>query len=1383
MTCPSPRSRALTIALALVAALSCTLLWGVLHAGAAQAADVHTFLPGPTKAISKSASTCTGPGKVTGPLGEVSGLTVSLEKPGESDLWLAEKQSEPHTAEEIGRIEELGADTSECIQQLELPASLDPSYQFERIAVGHSTGEREVYVSSVNRGAVGAFGPSGALQVWTGANTPGGSFAASGGVPDTNVTDVAVDETAGSWESGDVFVSTSAPEGGVVDVFKPETALKGKEPASVVAQVTGTCGNVNEIAVGSMPCPGSSVVPFEGGVASIAVDPGNGDLLVGESGRYMLDVFEPTGIDEYEFVRQISETTSGHPLAAEIEAVAAGGGVGDGDIYIGQTSSQEATVDQFNAEGVFLGSLTGTPAAPFLNVHSVAVYPVSHDVLVGDGRLGDSEPGVVDVFGPDVVVPNVSTEAASGETPRSATLNGRVSPLKSETNEDATCLFLWGTSEALGEEVHCEQASLTAEESPVTAKLERLKPDTTYYYRLQASNAKGTSTTGEVLHFTTPGPGIVQASVSDVKATSATLDATLEPHGVATTYRFEYDTRQYGEGEAPHGTQVPVPDESIGSLPGEVQVSRHVQGLSAGTTYYYRVVTVGEIEISHDVLEAQEFDGEDHAFTTQGAGEFALPDGRAWELVSPPNKYGALLGAIDQAGGNGGTVIQAAADGGAITYIATVPTEPEPAGYASETQVFSTRGADGWSSHDLTLPHPGATDASVSSGGEYRFFSEDLSSAIVQPLGGFLALSPQASEATAYLHSLSSGAYTPLVTHPGDDTASPFERFGFNMSDIGDTGGPCPPELTCGPEFVDATTDTKHVLLKSSVALTETSIPNGRPQLYEWSSGEAPDGQLVLVSTLPPEEGGGESAEGAVVAGERNAISSDGSRVFFSIGAQLYVHDLALGRSLRLDVPEAGCVASDTCGQGPPGASFQLASSDGSRVLFIDSQRLTADASGRAPDLYECVIVESAGGLSCELSDLTPDNRSGEPGGILGGVVGASEDGSIVYIVSGGVLENDGVPVAGAVPDEAHLYERHDGVTSLVAVLSGADQTDWGSLAGLTARVSPNGRYLAFMSASQLTGYDNRDALSGQPDEELYEFDAKTGRLACASCDPTGARPAGIKYQEGNGGAGELPSSPLVGGDRVWEGVSWLAADVPGWTPAGEGLTLYQSRYLSNSGRLFFNAYSSLVPVDVNGTWDVYEYEPEGVGSCTSAMSSGSDVFKPGQSVEVEGRTVREGPGCVGLITSGESGHESAFLEASATGGPNGEGGEGGGDVFFLTTAKLTSQDYDDSLDVYDAHECTAASPCVKAPTSPPPCENESSCKASPEPQPSIYGSPASATFSGPGNLTPPVLPAKKVVKKKAVKCPKGETRNKRHKCVAKKKSKKSARRSAKGRK
>jgi hypothetical protein len=70
----------------------------------------------------------------------------------------------------------------------------------------------------------------------------------------------------------------------------------------------------------------------------------------------------------------------------------------------------------------------------------------------------------------------------------------------------------------------------------------------------------------------------------------------------------------------------------------------------------------------------------------------------------------------------------------------------------------------------------------------------------------------------------------------------------------------------------------------------------------------------------------------------------------------------------------------------------------------------------------------------------------------------------------------------------------------------------------------------------------------------------------------------------------------------------------------------------------------------------------------------------------------------------------------------------------------------DTARDIYDAHVCSASSPCISfSEVQSPPCTTEASCKASPTPQPSIFGAPASATFQGPGNLPPAPPPHPKV--------------------------------------
>ena len=176
------------------------------------------------------------------------------------------------------------------------------------------------------------------------------------------------------------------------------------------------------------------------------------------------------------------------------------------------------------------------------------------------------------------------------------------------------------------------------------------------------------------------------------------------------------------------------------------------------------------------------------------------------------------------------------------------------------------------------------------------------------------------------------------------------------------------------------------------------------------------------------------------------------------------------------------------------------------------------------------------------------------------------------------------------------------------------------------------------MSDRSLTGYDNLDAVSGQPDEEVYLYDAETEQLTCASCNPTGARPVGVSSEHG---------APLVGGHGYEDwGATWLSGFLPGWTAfehVAGGVARVQPRYLSDSGRLFFDSDDALVPRDINDTWDVYEYEPEAVGGCSSTVSNRSRVFMPAHEYETEDVKGEEGAGCVGLISSGESGEESAL--------------------------------------------------------------------------------------------------------------------------------------------
>ena len=971
--------------------------------------------------------------------------------------------------------------------------------------------------------------------------------------------------------------------------------------------------------------------------------------------------------------------------------------------------------------------------------HGLALNPgESKTVYVSSGP--DAAAGVVQFYSV-VTVPAVHSLAPSAVGAGSATLNGTVNAAGEAVRG---CFFEYGETTAYGQRAQCEgEVPADSRDHAVHAKIE-VEPGKAYHYRLVAFNANDEQEPEQGADVALGPPLLSGESSVEVGSRTATVQALVDPHSVDTRVRVEYGpSSEYGEMTG----ELDVGAGGVGQL-----VAVALEGLSPSTTYHYRFVAENALGEGAAAVV-----GADRVFSTQGAGAFRLPDGRSWELVSGRDRHGA---AIEPLAGSyaAGDEIQASAAGGAISYLTNNPLEAV-AGFPEFAQVLSTRSSSGWVSHDLSVPHSGTVQlgSSVTEGREYRYFSEDLSQAAVQPQGPFEpcqsaqgapqpCVSPQASEQTAFVQDLQTGVFTPLVTgcpslaeeeagHACPQAVA--EHADAPAGTIFGQPGECPPFPFCGPRFEDATPDFSHVVVGSPVSLSGPGAANAN--LYEWSAGS-----LRVVG-----EGVLGAAGNQYSTDDRHAISDDGSRVFFTETGthELFVRDTLSGELLQVDAPQPECLHKGECA--PGGGEFQFASANGERVFFTDAARLTPGAG--TSDLYECRIIETAGRLSCDLSDLTPAN-AGESAGVQEIVIGASEDGSNVYFVANGV-QGDGAQ-HGATPGDCeveeptassqhcNLYVSHEGVTKLVAVLSGMDNPDWGALylRAPTARVSPNGRWLAFMSERSLTGYDNRDAVSGEPDEEVYLYDAATEHLTCASCVPTGARPRGRIYENLTGQGLE---NTLVGGFKTWYSDAWLAANIPSWTPQSYHNAVYQSRYLSDEGRLFFNTLDGLVPKDTNSQQDVYEYEPEGVGPatarCQPSAASGSEVYKPQHEYKTEeGQSGTEGAGCVALISSGTSGEESAFMEASQT----------GSDVFFITSAHLVPGSVENGTSLYDAHECTTSSPCASETEAPPSCTTAEGCRAAPEPQPSIYGPPhrppSKAPETPPPNRNPRAGPGRR---------------------------------------
>ena len=1073
-------------------------------------------------------------------------------------------------------------------------------------------------------------------------------------------------------------------------------------------------------------------IPSLAGSEGVAIDQSDGTVYVSDQESHSVDVFSASGVFEGAFG---SEGSGAGQFGAEIGYLAVN--PSNGDIVVADPSNRR--IDEFGVT-VTLGVVTGATfvrgigwgvisnADDELQVCTTATGCVAGLEGSGAGEFGaggptrvavDSSASIYAVNPSDSRVQKFTfAPSLSASEFASAQLSGSPAPgdVAVETGTNDVYVTKPVTNAVSGELEH-QVFEFDSTGTPIGT------PDGVGAKISPSDNGLAVSSFNGDIYLTSEVPDnhvtvlntIDPASVGamDVRDTSATLQAQINPGATETEYRFEYGTN------TSYGTSAPG---SAGAGDGIVPVSVHLQNLEPGTTYHFRIVaTTPSLETTYSP---------DHTYTTQVASGFALPDGRAWEMVSPPDKHGATLEAITEEGG----LIQAAEGGGAISYVANGPTEAEPQANPSYslTQILSTRGLNGgWKSQDISPPHKTPIiETPIGHADEYKFFSADLSLGLVEPLANH-----EISEQTLDLRE-ADGEYKPLLTSANVLSAT---KFGNDSA------------------FEDATPDLSHVVVSSTVALTPTPIALNS-SLYEWSAGKPAAEQVALISVLP---GPGEQpAESPQLGGDegrdaRHAISEDGSRIFWNAEGHLYMRDMTSKETVALDAFQGGSPFREY-----HAPVFQTAGSDGSRVFFTDAERLTADSTAKneyppEPDLYECEIVEAAGKPACDLTDLTVDHNSGESAEVQGVLPGASEeDGSesYVYFVAHGVLSS----VANgehekAMSGAANLYVRHYNgrdweEPAFIATLSSEDQPDWESLVRMTSRVSPDGRYLAFMSDRPLTGYDNIGANSGVPEEEVFLYDAASGKLTCASCDPSGAQPVGVF---------DTPTYPrlLVDRRRVWDG-RWLAGSIPNWTAINLINALYQSRYLSNSGRLFFDSPDALVPADVNGKEDVYEYEPEGVGTCGQTRETLSE--KSG--------------GCVELISPGTSSEESAFLDASAD----------GGDVFFLTAAQLAPQDVDAAFDVYDAHECTSESPCpATSAAQPPPCTTADSCRAAPSPQPSVFGAPPSAMFAGASDLAPTVTkPATKSLTRtqklsKALKACR-KKKNKRERAVCEKQAQKS---------
>jgi hypothetical protein len=958
----------------------------------------------------------------------------------------------------------------------------------------------------------------------------------------------------------------------------------------------------------------------------------------------------------------------------------------------------------------------------------VAVDPVSGTVFAANTVTGE-----VDVF-------PVSLEAlarpASNVGGTAVTLNGEVNPDGAKVLD---CTFQYGEGEAYDHTAECEDTGAIGSTPglvQVQATVKGLKGATTYHFRVHAANEGRAAIDSEHEAFTTKTTAVIEGtSSSEIEGSSGSaeqLTAKVNPEGVlVSSCVVEYGpTTAYGSNLACEP----------GGGTGGVTISDRLEKLAAGTTYHWRVVvtdadgTVTGVDNTFVHLPRvpvvlgpcpnETVRGESDVDPSTGvAFSSELPDCRAYEMVTPPGKNGALVDhgffigdpAIFE---DGSRVLSASIQcfSGSLSCDGDRQSEGEP---------FEFERTDtGWVTHPLAPPaSDGSTVYGYSSetgmvlyslppgeGGLEELYAREPDGTLtaIGPIGelsNFKALNGEPFVATGDLSHVVYTAGTPVWKFDeGDsDGETLYEHVGF---------GNAPPVLVGVSGGAGST---------SRISACATFIGGAKKAVANQYDSLSGDGRTVYFTADSCSSGTGANAGKAVPADELYARIDQSHTVLISTPAP------------------AGEECDTVCQKQPPGnASFQGASVDGSRVFFTSTQQLTdrasEDAHGGESAVHPGCTATPAGRSGCnlyesecpnhcenELQRSLTDLSAGDISGLgpeVQGVMAVSPDGSHVYFVARGLLAGENAehrkPSEGA--DNLYVYERDgehpQGRVVFIATLPGAsDETLFEWVEGLqTANVTPEGRFLVFESHGALTP----DATGGGG-EQIYRYDAQDEQLLRVSIGQHGWN------DDGNTGSGNA---------RIAEAA--LAFD------GGVGPVRADPSMSNDGSFVFFESPVGLTPgalndAPVNGggsylAQNIYEWEAPGT--------------------EVDGKLACGEPsGCVYLISDGHDTTEGGGVKGLPTGSSvELIGADGSGEnVFFTTADRLVGQDRDTESDYYDAR----INGGFPAPPPEAPCQVEDNgerCHAQPS-LPSIIEPLGSATFPGEAPLTPEAPKTKTVVK------------------------------------
>lgn len=663
----------------------------------------------------------------------------------------------------------------------------------------------------------------------------------------------------------------------------------------------------------------------------------------------------------------------------------------------------------------------------------------------------------------------------------------------------------------------------------------------------------------------------------------------------------------------------------------------------------------------------------------------ALPDGRAYELVSPAAKLGNDV--VSDSSRTRAAASETPSLPMAVTF-ASLGGFADAQGMGISTEYMAQRtaqpGTSGWSTHAITPPQDPLSILAAAQVLDPLYvgdMSADLTRAIFRAWSPLTADPNVRGVANLYLRT--------DLRQPGYGAWQLLSSAAAPLAPISDGAQQ--------PFLAGASSDLSHAIFESRLALTPDAAA-GNPQLYK-----VDDGVVRLLAPAATCPGGAVPGAPCSIAGAgasalrltARAISDDGSRVELSspvsgLTSSISTNPAAPTALYQFDAAGDTLTQIDASQKAPPdppqAARFETASRDGERVFFTSAEQLT-DAPGGGLYLWRRTPAPGAGHLTLIA------------GGAGTAAVGASDDGRRLYFVAPSQLVPGGPPVS---EDGLYLWQDDGSPSGALAFVGGISFGDatandntsatWNGTPDV-ARVTPDGSELLFevSDGSGLAPHaDHGSCTTRNPDNtsdgrcsELYLYRADRSTplapdVVCVSCAPAGAPASASAFVNVHEGAGASQ-------------VTW-----------------HLSRALTDDGRrVFFSTAQALVPQDVDGRVDAYEYD----------VASGTPH----------------------LLSSGHDAADSWFLDASAS----------GDDAFFTTREQLVGWDVDAAYDLYDAR---VGGGLPDPPPPAPPCSADA-CHGVPQ-APPPFVSLASPGYAGVGNW--PAPPPKKPAASRAPRCRRG---------------------------